>query len=267
MESRIRYHATRLTRGAIRRSKVPGWQIFSSFLRGVITSLLNRNRRILVLNLAHRIDLNALYVQHKYSSETNYFNAQVRKTKRRLEEFKQSSTSIFWSSPSNIEQISGYISRRFSEQSLKGLCMGSRSGEEQSLFAKNLPFSEIFGVELEASANSIKNTIIADFHNLDMISSCSQDFVYSNSHDQSNDIFRAIQEWLRLLKPSGFLFLEHSRSHGKLRVGSQDPCGIESEILPFLFMVRFQNQISLESILIPTQQYDDFHFIYIFKKF
>jgi SAM-dependent methyltransferase len=132
--------------------------------------------------------------------------------------------------------------------------MGSRSGEEQLLFVRNLVFSNVLGVELEPSANSIENTIIADIHNLNMISSSSQDFIYSNSHDQSNNILRAIEEWLRLLKPSGLLLLEHSRAHGKLRVGSQDPCGMEQEILPFIFMLRFQNQISLECILTPDQQ-------------
>jgi len=266
MESRIRHESTRLLRGAIRRSAIPGWQTFSNNFRSALTSLLNKNRRIFVLNLSSKIDLDALYVQHKYLDQKSYFNAQVRKTKRRLDEFKKSKSSIFWSSSSNIEQLSRYISERFSGKSVKGLCMGSRSGEEQLLFGKNLPLSEVFGVELEASANSIQNTIIGDFHDLHMISSASQDFIYSNSHDQSNDIFRAIQEWLRLLKPSGLLFIEHSRSHGKLRVGGQDPCGIESEILPFLFMVHFQNQISLESMLTPAEQYDDFHFIFVFKK-
>ena len=141
MESRIRYQSTRLLRGAIRRSAIPGWQTFSNYFRGALTSLLNKNRRIFVLNLSSKIDLDALYVQHKYLNRTGYFNAQVRKTKRRLNEFKKSKSSIFWSGPSNIEQLSRYIAERFSEKPVRWLCMGSRSKEDQLLFGKQLPLS------------------------------------------------------------------------------------------------------------------------------
>ena len=235
-------------------------------IRNLFTILVNKRRNYLLLDLSRQLDLFSLYTQYRYADEANYIAAQTGKTRRRLSLFMRTSGSIFWSHQKNVEKISDYLKFCFPSKSVSGLCMGSRSGEEQELFTKNLPGSVIFGVELEASANLIKDTIIGDFHNLSQIPNSSQDFVYSNSHDQSNSFFKAITEWLRLLKSGGLLVLEHSRAHGKLRVGRQDPCGIESEILPFLLMMGFQNQITLECILTPAVQFEDFHLIFIFKK-
>ncbi len=228
--------------------------------------LVNKRRKYLLIDLSHGLNLPSLYTQYIYKDERSYLAAQTGKTKRRLSEFMSTSGSIFWSHEKNIEKISEYLKIYFGNKSVSGLCMGSRSGEEQAFFTAHLPGSLIFGVELEASASVINNTIIADFHDLSQLASGSQDFIYSNSHDQSDNFLKAINEWLRLLVPGGLLILEHSRAHGKLRVGSQDPCGIESEILPFLLMMGFQNQITLERITTPVVQFEDFHLIFVFKK-
>jgi hypothetical protein len=48
--------------------------------------------------------------------------------------------------------------------------MGSRSGEEQTLFHKFLgKKSKVFGLALQSDAKSLPNTIIADFHYLPKI--------------------------------------------------------------------------------------------------
>ena len=83
----------------------------------------NRNRRLLVLNLTSRFDLDALYVHRKYLDEKSYLNAQVHK-KRQLEEFKQALTSIFWTSSLNIEQLSGYNLKDFLSNPLEGCAWG-----------------------------------------------------------------------------------------------------------------------------------------------
>ena len=241
-------------------------EILANFVRKIFSELINKQRKFLLIDLSRGLDLSSLYTQYEYSSETSYVAAQTGKTKRRLRDLEKSPGSIFWSDEKNIELISDILKKHYRNMAVSGLCMGSRSGEEQALFLKFLPTSVISGVELEASAKSIKNTIISDFHNLNSISSSTQDFVYSNSHDQSDKFFVAITEWLRVLRPGGLLFLEHSRAHGKLRVGRQDPFGAESEILPFLMMMHFQNQISLECILTPVEQFEDFHLIFQFKK-
>ncbi|NCX36421.1 MAG: hypothetical protein EBX19_07435, partial [Actinobacteria bacterium] len=68
------------------------------------------------------------------------------------------------------------------------------------------------------------------------------------SHDQSNSPKVAFQEWIKVLKPEGLLILEHSRAHGKRFSGRQDPFGVETEVLPYLIMNWFTQQLILYGI-------------------
>jgi hypothetical protein len=44
-------------------------------------------------------------------------------------------------------------------------------------------------------------------------------------------------------------FPEHSLADRKLMAGRQDTCGVNSGILPFLLMMRFQNLPTADSVL------------------
>jgi SAM-dependent methyltransferase len=92
------------------------------------------------------------------------------------------------------------------------------------------------------------------------------DFVYSNSHDQSNNPKLAFTEWIEVLRPGGLLILEHSRAHGIARAGRQDPFGIETELLPFLLMSWFTSKISLVGIYDPTKSFDSGNKYFVFSK-
>lgn len=123
---------------------------------------------------------------------------------------------------------------------------GKPGGQEVALFNKFLSKrSRVFGVELEPSAKSCPNTIIADFHYPPKKLFGKFDFVYSNSHDQAFDPKLALTAWIKCLRVDGILVLEHSRAHGKKSANRQDPFGVETEILPYLILHWFPNQIKL----------------------
>jgi SAM-dependent methyltransferase len=145
--------------------------------------------------------------------------------------------------------------------------MGSRSGEEMLHFKAFLGGdSKVIGVEITETAKTLPNTIISDFHKLPNHLEETFDFVYSNSHDQSNSPKVAFQEWIKVLKPEGLLILEHSRAHGKRFSGRQDPFGVETEVLPYLIMNWFTQQLILYGIFSPTQSFSKSHKLFIFQK-
>ncbi len=230
--------------------------------------ILKKSRNFHVISLTKKtFDLADYYNLYRYNSNDEYQEKQKAKTKRRLIHAKASQESVLWTSKENIAQLARLIQANFMDREILGMCMGSRSGEEQVIFQNALgPNSNVIGVEIEDSARDLPNTLVCDFHKLPSTFNETQDFVYSNSHDQSNDPKAAFFGWIRALKPGGLLILEHSRSHGKLHQGWQDPFGIESEFVPFVILTWFPDQLHLESILYPQRQYDQFHYLFIFRK-
>jgi hypothetical protein len=226
----------------------------------------SRNYQIITLD-KKQMHLEDYYTLYEYNSNSEYQDKQKSKTRKRLLHMKKSKESVLWTQKEDIFQLAALIKERYSKKYIHGMCMGSRSGEEQQLFREFLGLnSKVIGVEIEDSAKDLPNTLIADFHELPLDLTGTQDFVYSNSHDQSNDPQRALKEWIRILQPGGILILEHSRSHGKLHQGWQDPFGIESELLPFVMMNWFPIDLHLESVLNPKKKCDPYHYFFIFRK-
>ena len=145
--------------------------------------------------------------------------------------------------------------------------MGTRTGEEQHLLGRYLGVtSNVIGVELDENARKMPNTVIADFHNLPSNMRGRFDFVYSNSHDQSNRPRKAFEEWVKVLRPGGLLILEHSRSQGKSHSNFQDPFGAETEIMPFLLMSWLPGKLVLAGIHTPPDLYDGAHRLLVFRR-
>ena len=230
--------------------------------------LLRKSKNFFILDLKEDIDLGQYYTLYdSYESYDQYLEVQRVKTKRRLKVFTEESKSIMWTSITNIRDISKIIKNFNNKSNLAGLCMGSRSGEEQILFQKFLGNkSKVLGVELTPDAADLPNTIIADFHFLPKNLHEKFDFVYSNSHDQSFNPKLAIGCWIKCLKIGGLLILEHSRSHGKSYAGRQDLFGVETEILPYLIMEWFTNKLRLEGIHQPSQKYGPAHKYLVFSR-
>ena len=69
-----------------------------------------------------------------YSSYNDYTEIQEAKTRGRLEKFFESDLSIAWTTEENIKHLSRILRSHFGKKRISGVCMGSRSGEEQSMF-------------------------------------------------------------------------------------------------------------------------------------
>jgi len=225
-------------------------------------SLKNKNER------GGGVELENLYhLYSKYESHENYKLIQKIKTIRRLNVFSTENKSIMWTNTENLNDITKIIKSNLNKNNLVGVCMGSRSGEEQMIFEKILgKGSNVIGVEITETAATLPNTIIADFHKLPKELRNKFDFVYSNSHDQSNNPKLALAEWIKVLRPGGLLVLEHSRAHGIARSGRQDPFGIETELLPFVLMSWFTSKLSLVGIYTPSKELDSGHRYFVFSK-
>ena len=230
--------------------------------------ILRNSKNFFIINLKSKSTLDHYFTLFQsYESYEQYLQVQRVKTRRRLKVFSQESKSIMWTSQNNIKDIAKLIKNYLNRTDISGLCMGSRSGEEQALFRKFLGNkSKVFGVELTSDARLIPNTIIADFHYLPKNLFGKFDFVYSNSHDQSFNPQLAIGAWIQCLKIDGLLVLEHSRAHGKSLANRQDPFGVETEILPFLIMGWFSGNLRLEGIYQPSAISDISYKYFVFSR-
>ena len=227
--------------------KLAFFKLFTVPLEIIGSILLRNSKNFFILNLKSKSTLNDYFTLFEsYENYEQYLVTQQIKTKRRLKVFSQESKSIMWMSQNDIKYIAKVIKNYIHTSDVSGLCMGSRSGEEQLLFRKFLGNkSKVLGVELTPDAKSLPSTIIADFHYPPKELFGKFDFVYSNSHDQAYNPRLAITAWIKCLKKEGggLLILEHSRAHGKMGVGRQDPFGIETEILPYVILRWFPNKI------------------------
>lgn len=252
----------------LRKLKLAFFRPFQVALENTGFVLLSNSKNYFILNLKSKAILSDSFTQFKtYENYEEYLEVQRSKTKRRLRVFKEESKSIMWTNQNNIEDICNLIKGYRSNVIISGLCMGSRSGEEQTLFHKFLgKKSKVFGVELQSDAQSLPNTIIADFHYPPKNLFGKFDFVYSNSHDQSFNPKLALGSWIKCLKLDGLLVLEHCRSHGKQHTNRQDPFGVETEILPFLIMSWFSANLRLEGIYEPSKPFDSARRYFVFSK-
>ena len=247
--------------------KVVCFEAFQVLPEAIGFILLRNSKNFFILNLTSKYDIKNYYTQFgSYKDYDEYLDIQRIKTKRRLKISFEESKSTLWTNTHELKAISKILKRYLRASDLSGLCMGSRGGEEVALFNKYLSKrSRVVGVELEPSAKSCSNTIIADFHYPPRKLFGKFDFVYSNSHDQAFNPKLALTAWIKCLKVDGILVLEHSRAHGKKSANRQDPFGVETEILPYLILHWFPNQIKL--ILIKKAHFNEpGHEIFFFQK-
>ena len=243
-------------------------RLFNDMNEFLAFQILKNSREYFAFSLTKHTKLENLYkLYSNYESDNEYALVQKQKTNRRLRFFNENNKSIMWTSTGNLNDVAKLIHSNLSKDNLVGACMGSRSGEEQIILETVLGLgANVFGVEITETANTLPKTIIADFHKLPNDLHNKFDFVYSNSHDQSNNPKLAFSEWINVLRPGGLLVLEHCRSHGRSLAGRQDPFGIETELLPFVLMSWFTSKLSLVGIYTPTKSFDPGHRYFVFSK-
>ena len=235
----------------------------------VCYSILKNGRGYFTIDLREKkyFDPFIKYIHKDYDS---YLDTQKAKTSMRLKpllEGKEEQEKQFWSTKERMKQIAEYSMEYFGEPVINGICHGTRTGAEQKMLQDELPKgSYIFGTEIEPSAEKITNTLIWDFHEIKEDWENKFDLIYSNSHDQAHDPEKAINNWIKSLKKGGLLFLEHSRSHGRLRANHIDPWGVETEILPWVLINWSKKSFYIYDCIQPIDVSLQSHKIFVIRK-
>ena len=123
----------------INKLKIACFKTFQVALENIGFVLLNNSKNFFVLDLRSKSTQNEYFTLFSsYEDYEQYLEIQRIKTKRRLKVFNEESKSIMWTKEINIKDISNLIKDHGQGAIISGLCMGSRSGEEQALFHKFL---------------------------------------------------------------------------------------------------------------------------------
>ena len=123
----------------INKLKIACFKTFQVALENIGFVLLNNSKNFFVLDLRSKSTQNEYFTLFSsYEDYEQYLEIQRIKTKRRLKVFNEESKSIMWTNQNNIKDICNLIKSYRSSAFISGLCMGSRSGEEQALFHKFL---------------------------------------------------------------------------------------------------------------------------------
>jgi hypothetical protein len=131
-----------------------------------------------------------------------------------------------WVPEEHIQLLSAYL-RAMGVQVSRGVCHGTRRGNEQVWFRKHLGAqADVFGTEISDNATEFPHTIQWDFHEVDPDWVGQMELVYSNSWDHAHDPETAFAGWISSLRPGGFLMLDHGWNYQPERVTAMDPFGI-----------------------------------------
>lgn len=237
---------------------------------------LYRKLNYLIENIAISIMYNSrssfiIKLDEKYKDPFNtqkinydrYLDNQKIKTKSYLNNFSYKKS---WTKENTIKQISKYIKNSNKKKSYMGICHGCRFGNEVLWFKKNLNTKNIIGTDIEPEASKYNNVITWDFHKIKKEWINKFDFVYTNSHDHALYPKKAISNWVSSLNKDGLLFLEHSRSHGKLYQDSIDVTAIETEILPFAILDLSKGNYFIKDMIKLNSYRDYYHCVFVIKK-
>lgn len=129
-----------------------------------------------------------------------------------------------WVKRERIVMIAAYLQDELGAVK-SGLCHGTRSGKEQQWFGEALG-AEVLGTELSDNATEWPNQIQWDFHEVKPEWIGKMDFVYSNSIDHAFDPWKAIDAWMKCLRPGGLCCIEFSKqAHGDHTINALDCFG------------------------------------------
>ena len=223
--------------------------LISKLIADFFMRFFSKSRHYFILDLGKGSD-QKLYSLHNYDNSSDYSKNQRVKTSKKIAE----GYSRSWCTEETISLITRYLVSKHGEKEFRGICHGTRIGKEVEWFNRHLPNgSYVFGTDIEPSATKFSNTIEHDFHEIKDEWLNSFDFIYSNSHDHAKNPKKAMKNWLLSINDRGFLFLEHSRSHGKRYQDDADCWGVETEILPFLLLKWFKGDYAVID-MIPIEE-------------
>lgn len=197
------------------------------------------------------------YTLHRYDSKVEYASKQTGKTTDKLNR----GWTGAWTNKETISRIADYLEEK-KVHDAKGLCHGVRTGDEVSWFNKTLGGKNVIGTDIDPTASAQADNITQwDFQEENDAWKGKFDFIYSNSHDHASHPEKALQVWSEQINENGFIFLEHSRTHGTAYSNKVDCWGVEPELLPFAIL-RFKNANMIVKDLIVINE-ESAHAVYV----
>ena len=197
---------------------------------------MNLSYDFFLLNLRER---NPKIYSTQVSDQEIYETIQIEGNLRKFDRSGVASDWLDKLNPSALEIRKRNPTASHIRKKLKGVCMGARNGSEVLAFESLLKVDyevNVFGTDISSSAKTVQKMIVHDFHKPLPRECGAMDFIYSNSLDQANNPRLALESWLQSLSPSGCIYLEMERGHGKQTTSILDPFSCEIELFPFIFL-------------------------------
>lgn len=177
------------------------------------------------------------YVLHNYDSYEEYKNTQVHYNIEKLDRV--------WADAQTLDSVAKIVKGNTQNDSVLGLCHGTRNGFEQNYLNKNYSNFQVIGTDISKTAENFENSVVWDFHDENPEWHEKFDFVYSNSLDQAWKPKAALTQWLNQIKKDGCVIIEHTASHGPAESGKMDPFGVRPTVMPYVIAEWFGHQVSI----------------------
>lgn len=196
---------------------------------------------------------------HKYSSYEEYACVQIHLNKIKLNKV--------WADERTLNRVKYILIDEFGDtKKIKGICHGSRNGFEQNFLRGLSDNLDVIGTDISETAKNYTNSIQWDFHDVNNDWNENQDFIYTNSLDQSWQPHMAVQTWLSQLNESGLLIIEHTHSHGPSGASEKDPFGVKPLVMPYVLTMWFGAQISITHSVAKKTNMDRDAWLFVVKK-
>ena len=179
------------------------------------------------------------YFLSEYSSYEEYKKTQIFHNVRKINKVFADKTTL--------KRVANIVLNEFKDENhIKGICHGSRNGFEQNFLRELSERIYCIGTDISETAKNYENSVHWDFHDVNQSWIGSQNFIYTNSLDQSWQPKVALQTWLSQLKPNGMLIIEHTSAHTPTNASKSDPFGVRPTVMPYILTMWFGSQISIE---------------------
>ena len=125
---------------------------------------------------------------------------------------------------------------------------------------------EVIGTDISETAKDFDNSFQWDFHDINPAWNENQDFIYTNSLDQSWQPHVAVETWLSQLSENGLLIIEHTHAHGPAGASEMDPFGVKPTVMPYVLTMWFGSQISISHSVAKKSNNNSDAWLFVIKK-
>ena len=196
---------------------------------------------------------------HKYSSYEEYARVQIHWNKIKI--------NNIWADEGTLNRVRDILIGEFGDASkINGICHGTRNGFEQNFLRSLSKNFDVIGTDISETAKDYDNSVQWDFHDVNSAWNGNQDFIYTNSLDQSWQPHVAVETWLSQLKENGILIIEHTEAHGPSGASEMDPFGVKPVVMPYVLTMWFGSQISISHSVAKKSNMDRDAWLFVVRK-